>query len=67
MRHAEIRVSGMRRHLLMPEGNVFDSQAMTSIDQSVVSVPTLAKDLLDALLLQTLRDEQRSGHSFRSP
>ena len=45
VRHAEVRVGGVRRLLLVPERHVLDAELVAGVDQRVVGVAALAEDL----------------------
>ncbi|MNX06737.1 hypothetical protein D3C86_364090 [compost metagenome] len=49
--------------LLMPERDIFDAQPVAGVDQGVVGVAALAKDLLDPLVLQALGHEDGAGYA----
>jgi hypothetical protein len=62
MGSAEVRIGRMRRHLLMTEGNVLNSETVASVDQRVIRVTALTEDSSYTLLFETLRHEHRAGH-----
>src|SRR4249919_3056881 len=67
VRDAEVRVGGMRRHLLVTERHVLNPETVTRIDQRIVGVAALAEYFRDAFLLQAFGDVHRSGHQSDTP
>ncbi|MND87303.1 hypothetical protein D3C80_792980 [compost metagenome] len=62
-RHAIVGVGGVNGLLFMPERDIFDAQPVAGVDQGVVGVAALAKDLLDPLVLQALGHEDGAGYA----
>ena len=67
VRHAEVRVGGVRCHLLVTERHVLNSESVTRIDQCVIRVAALPEHFRNAFLLQALGDVHRSGHESAAP
>jgi hypothetical protein len=63
----EIGVRGMRGHLFVAERHVFNSEPVAGIDERVIRVPALSKNLGDAFLPEALGHEHRAGHVIGPP
>ena len=62
MRHAIVGVCGVRCELLMTKGDVVDAVLLAGVDERVVGVPALSKDLGDAFVLEARGDKHGTVH-----
>jgi hypothetical protein len=56
----------MRRHLLVTEGDVINSESSAGIDQRVVGVAALSENLADTFLFETFGNKHGAVHARNS-